>query len=270
MIGGYDRMSLKGPRPPRPPLVAGGPFALIVGRQWQTVSRMRAEESLQRMGLRPCPTVPVGMDLGQPCFRIVFGGTSMLIGPATGLWLGGADPDDPKNSKIAVTMPDDWRRHGHVWHFRPEGQRAQENGSEFYQMMLLLLDMFGATQLYWDAAALWSDAKMFRGALAEYLVSGMPPVLHIIAFRRTGEQRVRTRGLSYFAGQEIEALIPEGMDLQAAVRRLARLALDAMIGGPYTEPVEVPGLEPREAIRLFPEQAVGDEPALIYAEITQS
>lgn len=269
-MGGYDRMSGKAPAPPMPPLVAGGPFALVIGKSWQNVSRLRVEESLQRMGLQPCPTMPGGTELGQPCFRIFFGGTTMLMGPASEAWLAGADPEDPKNSKIAVSMPDDWRRPGHVWHFRPEGRRAQEDGGEFYRMMLLLLDMFGATQLYWDAAALWSDAEMFRGALSEYLISGMPPVLHIIAFRRGGDQRVRTRGLSYFAGQEIEALIPAGMDLQAAVRRLARLSLDAMVNGPYGQPLEVEGLEPGEMIRLFPHAPTGDEPAWVQAEITQS
>lgn len=251
-------------------MVGGAPFALMVGPAWRTISRQQAEETLNRMGLRPCPTVSTGGDMGQPCFRIFFGGTSMLMGPASEAWLAGMDPQDPRTSYIATHVPDDWRRMGHIWHFRPEGRRPLGNGSEFYKMMLLLLDMCGATHLFWDPAALWSDAQMFRTALAELLTSGMPPVLHQVAFRRVAAGRVQTRGLSYFAGHEIEAVLPDGMDVQAAVRRLARLAIDAMLNGPYDRATEVEGMEAGEHIRLLPQPVKGDEPALVLAQIIRA
>lgn len=251
-------------------MVAGASFALVVGPVWQAVTRQQAEETLNRMGLRPCPTVSTGGDMGQPCFRIFFGGTSMLMGPASEACLAGMDPQDPRTSHIATNVPEDWRRAGHIWHFRPEGRRPMLDGSEFYKMMLLLLDMCGATHLFWGPAALWSDARMFRDAVAELLTSGMPPVLHQVAFRRAAAGRVRTRGLSYFAGQEIEAILPDAMDVQAAVRRLARLAMDAMLNGPYDRPSEIAGLEAGEHIRLLPQPAMGDEPALVLAEIVQA
>lgn len=267
MIGGYDRMSAKGPVPPMPALVAGAPFALLVGRPWQTVSRSRAEEALMRMGLRPCLASSPDQELGQPCFRVFFGDTSILMGPASDTWLSRADPQDPKNSKIGVVVPDDWRRAGHVWHFRPEGRAVLDDGGDFYKMMLLLLDVFGATHLYWDAAALWSDAKMFRAAMREFLISAMPPVLHMVAFRKDADHQLYTRGLHYFAGQELAATIPAEMDVQAVVRRLARLALDVMMNGPYRTAMEVAGLDPGEVIWLYPEAAVGNQPAIVRAEI---
>lgn len=192
------------------------------------------------------------------------------MGPASEAWLAGADPQDPRTSQIATSVPDDWRRAGHIWRFRPEGRRPLEDGSEFYKMMLLLLDMCEATHLFWDPAVLWSDAQMFRTALTELLTSGMPPVLHQVAFRRTAAGGVRTRGLSYFSGHEVEAVLPKDMDVQAAVRRLARVTLDAMINGPFDTAVEVAGLDAGEYIRLIPQGAKGDEPALVMAQILRA
>ncbi len=192
------------------------------------------------------------------------------MGPASEAWLAGADPHDPRSIQIATIVPDDWRRPSHIWYFRPEGRRPLEDGREFYKMMLLLSDMCAATHLFWSPAALWSDARMFRDALVELLTSGMPPVLHQVAFRRAAAGRVRTRGLSYFAGHEIEAMLPDGMDVQGGVRRLARLALDAMINGPFDRPMDIDGLEAGEHVHLRPMPAVGDEPVLVLADIIRA
>src|SRR3546814_3097868 len=55
---------------------------------------------------------------------------------------------------------------------------------EFFKLVVLLIDLFDASHIFWSPARLWSDAPQFRAAVAEMLASGMPPVLHLIAFRR--------------------------------------------------------------------------------------
>src|SRR3546814_21064180 len=121
-----------------------------------------------------------------------------------------------------------------------------------FQMMVLLLDLFDASHVFWPPARLWSDAPQFRAAMAEMLVSGMPPVLHLVAFRRGekgGAAVVRTRGLMLFAGQEIAAPIPAGWTIAALVTRVARLALDMSLNGPLLAAQATPGLQPCQKVR---------------------
>ena len=83
----------------------------------------------------------------------------------------------------------------------------------------------------------------------------MPPVLHLVAFRREeadGVASMRTRGLAFFTGQELEARIPGGWTVAGMVRRLSRLALDMMLNGPIRYPRTMRGLEAGEWIGLLP------------------
>lgn len=271
---GWMRRAVKRPAgggeaTPLPPMIAAGPFALVTSPAWHGATAQRVEAELTRIGLCPCPTVALGNALGQPCFRIFFGKTSMLLGPASADWLAGADPDDPRNSCLAVQLPDAWRRHGHIWRFQPEGRGPMEDGAEAYKMMLLLIDLFGASQMFWDAAALWSDARDFRGALALLLSKGVPPVLHQVAFRLVGADHLRTRGLSYFVGHELEMRVPLGWEAPEVLRRLAHLAQDAIVNGAYDRAVQVAGVEADEWITLSPQAARGDEPQVVLAHLGQ-
>src|SRR3546814_2830630 len=83
------------------------------------------------------------------------------------------------------------------------------------------------------------------------LASGMPPVLHLVAFRRrdAGDGAIMvTRGLALFAGQELEARIPGGWTVAEMVRRLSRLALDMMLNGPVHTARTMRGLDAGEWI----------------------
>ncbi|HRE35102.1 MAG TPA: hypothetical protein PK217_08545 [Sphingopyxis terrae] len=126
---------------------------------------------------------------------------------------------------------------------------------DFFMMASLLIDLFDASHFFWGPARLWSDAKQFRASTAEMLASGMPPVLHLIAFRQhdAGEvEIIRTRGLAHFGGQEMEAARPTGWTVADLVRRLARLSLDIIINGPVQEARRLPGLDPGEWISMAP------------------
>src|SRR3546814_21065139 len=97
-----------------------------------------------------------------------------------------------------------------------------------------MIELFDASHLFWTPARLWSDAPQFRAAVAEMLASGMPPVLHLIAFRRresAGGGLVATRGLAAFAGQELEAEVPPGWTMAEMVKRPSRLARALILNG---------------------------------------
>lgn len=272
-VGNSDALIL--PVPPEP-------FALIVGAAMRHDSADAIETALRHMGLRPDriadddDDADIAARIAAPRFRLHFGAVSVVAGRATDTALDTADPDHPSTSLLAASLPRDWRRAGHCWIFVPERDQdaaaATEQPTrmrEFFKMMVLLIDLFDASHIFWSPARLWSDAPQFRASIAEMLASGMPPVLHLVAFRRREDAagaRMGTRGLALFAGQELEARVPGGWTVAEMVRRLSRLALDMMLNGPVREARTMRGLEAGEWIDLLPSPRVGDQRSTVVVE----
>lgn len=255
-VGNRDALIL--PVPPEP-------FALIVGATaMEGGSSDAVERSLRRMGLKPerIDGSDVAARIAAPRFRLTFGAVSVLAGPAAGAALDLADPDHPSTSLLAASLPLRWRENGACWVFIPERDDVSTSSTEqptrmreFFKMMVLLIDLFDASHIFWSPARLWSDAPQFRTSITEMLASGMPPVLHLVAFRRrdVGDgASIGTRGLALFAGQELEARIPGGWTVAEMVRRLSRLALDMMLNGPVQYARTMRGLEAGEWIEILP------------------
>lgn len=274
-VGNRDALIL--PVPPEP-------FTLIVGVAMQGGSSEAVETALRRMGLKPEQVEADDADgaarVAGPCFRLTFGGVSVLAGPAAGAALDLADPQHPSTSLLAASLPQKWRESGACWIFIPEPdpERSGAPGAspeqparmrEFFKMMVLLIDLFDASHIFWSPARLWSDALQFRASIAEMLASGMPPVLHLVAFRRRdveGGASIGTRGLALFAGQELEARIPGGWTVAEMVRRLSRLALDMMLNGPVQYARTMRGLDAGEWIEILPPLHSAGQRATVIVE----
>jgi hypothetical protein len=270
-----DRDALILPVPPEP-------FALIVGQRTQGGAPDAIETALRHMGLRPeraDDDTDLAARIAVPRYRLTFGGVSLLAGRAADAALDTADPEHPSTSLLAASLPRDWRERGQCWIFIPEGAEAAGGTGasaaqttrmrEFFKMMVLLIDLFDASHIFWSPARLWSDAPQFRASIAEMLASGMPPVLHLVAFRRHETDRgasMGTRGLALFAGQELEARIPGGWTVAEMVRRLSRLALDMMLNGPIRHARTTSGLEAGEWIDLSPQGAGGATRSTVVVE----
>lgn len=254
--------SLIFPAPPEP-------FALIAGQALARDSEGAIETALRHMGLRP---QRLDADPSGPLrYRLHFASVSLLASTAPDEVLDQADPRDPSTSVLAASLPKDWRAGDRCWLFAVEGDGSTEAQAtrmrEFFKMMVLLIDLFDASHIFWSPARLWSDASQFRASIAEMLKSGMPPVLHLVAFRQrdTGEGAVvRTRGLALFGGQEFEAPIPTGWTVAEMVKRLARLALDVILHGPVPEYRRLRGLGAGEWVSLSPQG--GGSPTTVLVE----
>jgi hypothetical protein len=253
------------------PIPPERPFALLVAPDAPS-SVEALETAFRHMGLRPEIVAAAGADT--PCFRLHLGALQVLVGRAMAAQLALADPDDRATSRLGAVLPGGWRedcwfvcREDDAW----AGGVPGASFEEFCRLLVLSIDLFAAQQLFWSPARLWSDAAQFRGAIAEMQVSGMPPVLHLVAFRRRdggAGERVTTRGLVAFAGQELEAMMPPGWDMAAMVKRLARLALDMMLNGPLTRAQQAPGLHSGEWVVLTPQRGDGDRPATVRVEFS--
>lgn len=256
--------------------VPPAPFALIVGAAMRARSPEAMEMALRHMGLRPEQVEGDDTSIAPPRFVLRFGGISVLAGVAAGVILDTADPDNPATSLLAASLPHDWRHDGYCWMFVPENGSEPATSSEqptrmreFFKMMVLLIDLFDATHIFWSPAQLWSDAPQFRASIAEMLASGMPPVLHLVAFRRresAAGAQMGTRGLALFAGQELNARIPAGWTAADMVRRLSRLALDMMLNGPVQHERTIRGLENGEWIDLSLSSGVRGERSTVIVE----
>lgn len=261
---------------------SGEVFALIDGAALCDASDDVLESGWRRMGLRPeaVPADEADALTGSegPVFRLSFGALTVLTGRAAPTTIALADPDDVATSSLGTGLPVDWRDRGGNWIVRPEIAPGAAGGIEplhleaFFRILVLLIDLSDASQLFWSPARLWTDAQQFRGAIAEMQTSRMPPVLHLVAFRhRDGEAgpQVATRGLALFGGQELEARLPAGWDMASMVQRLARLALDMMINGPVTRAQQIPGLHGGEWVALTPQAGVDGRPATVLVEFSR-
>lgn len=261
--------ALARPAPPEP-------FALVIGEAMRGRPMDALETALRHMGFRPERIDGDDMGIMAPCFRLHFGVSTVVAGPANDAVLDDADPDHPSTSLLAASLPRDWRQDGGCWMFvsdvgdEPSPSSGQPTRMrEFFKTMVLLIDLFDASHLFWSPARLWSDAAQFRASIAEMLTSGMPPVLHLVAFRRRDDgagASMGTRGLALFAGQELEARIPDGWTVADMVRRLSRLALDMMLNGPVRHQRTTRGLESGEWIDLSPSGRKGGDGSMVIVE----
>lgn len=252
----------------QPAAATQAPFALLAGPAMvdEAVAAL-----MRRMGLQP-----EAAGAGALPLRLALGPMSATLDRAGPTLLDFADPAVQATSSLGTNLPGDWRGKGACWVVElgaadPAADAPSPPLTDYLKLLVLLIDAFDADRIFWSPARLWTDAPQFRGAIAEMQESGMPPVLHLIAFRRRDDgagERVGTRGLAAFAGQELEARVPPGWDMAAMVKRLARLALDMMLNGAVTRAQQAPGLERGETVALTPQPGDGGRPATVLVEFS--
>src|SRR3546814_21085241 len=105
--------------------------------------------------------------IAAPFFRMAFGAVSILAGPAAGAALDLADPDRLSTSLLAASLPRGWRESGDCWIFIPENPPAAAPPEttrmrEFFQMMVPLIALFDASNIFWSPARMRAAGPPFR------------------------------------------------------------------------------------------------------------
>lgn len=222
--------------------------------------------SLDRMGLSPDPAYDTAYgDATAREWRIGYPGCPMRVirlqpsetmaGQLTGRYPGSEGRDfAPPDGRVLMLC------------WRDEALRMPGGELETILTMLALLSAFLFPRLIlWRPARLWSRAPDFTRGIEKYLNGSPHPVLHMVAFERTGKgdkARIATRGLAAFTGQELDA-DASGLGAAATVRRLGRLVLDMFELGPVLRDATIDGLLPGERITLSPGRGGGEGPEIV-------
>ncbi len=123
-----------------------------------------------------------------------------------------------------------------------------------FEKMLELASKIGAnlnyTAVFWRPAQLITGAQYFDESISQMASGGILPVLSLIDFRSINCNSHQTFGLAHFSGQEICLQTPEGMTENDRLRRLVRLALDAILHGPVIGTVTAEGISPGERVSM--------------------
>lgn len=267
------------PTPTLSPCGADQPLLLLaVSHQPQQDSAVQ-EQELRRMGLMPeavdeALTYFAGQATGQ-VWKIRFGQRAFLTAQIDSdywlpHWLG-------TDVEVAGSRPNLTANYGAMLALAPlAGTVIAPEDSDIastralLKVATLLADMTGASHIFWSPARLWSEIPAFRSAVTEMLDSGMPPLLHLVAFvDGQGGQYLETRGLSYFCGQELRLIDAGNLSRTEQVRRLARLSLDMMMNGAIAVPRRFPGLGAGESIAVAPGGAESGGASVLVVRIEQ-
>lgn len=112
-----------------------------------------------------------------------------------------------------------------------------------------LAEFLELSAVVWRPAKLASGPDFFIRSIGSFASGGAFPALSLVRFINEGAGAIRTSGLSWFSGQEIEFEM-SGLDEKAAMRRIVRVVHDIAVNGPVVEEVEVGGLEPNEKLHI--------------------
>jgi hypothetical protein len=106
-----------------------------------------------------------------------------------------------------------------------------------------------ASAVLWKPAELASGPDFFQDSVQNFVAGGAFPSLSLVRFESTSAGLLRTRGLAWFADQEIE-FQPTHLAENEAVRRMVRIIHDIAENGAIAEDVETAGLDRGERVYL--------------------
>ena len=100
---------------------------------------------------------------------------------------------------------------------------------------------FPAQAVCWHPANTWMEPKYFARTVANWLSGGVFPALGLTAIEQVGEHGVRSCGLSFFTGQEVE-VESRGESSSAELVKLAIRVIDYLVSeGPLEAAMELQG-----------------------------
>lgn len=204
---------------------------------------------LDRIGLLPSDAGPAGDGL-----MLAFAGTRIHLRTDPGFIGAVFDRADPAGmigvGSVGTDAADPARCLALTIEPVPAGVARTGAVQRLFVVAAMIAELAGAQRLYWSPAHLWSPVAVLADAVAASEAQGLPPVMHLIAFRPEAEPDVVTQGLAHFCDVELRLTDAGDLPFVERVRRLARLAVHAMLVGPMLPGAAVPGLVSGEILTI--------------------
>lgn len=134
------------------------------------------------------------------------------------------------------------------------GERTAPIAASLLGLGAYLCKAVSPVAVAWNPGAIITDPAFFAEAVHDYVDGGVFPALAVIGFAFSSDDEVvRTSGLSWFSGQELEL---RGKDLGRAdlARRAVRLIHDIAVNGPIAAEQIVPDLTSGQRLILTPSE----------------
>lgn len=110
----------------------------------------------------------------------------------------------------------------------------------------------GMDRIGWRPAELLIGLPKFTAFAADYAAGGPFPALALVRMEAMVDG-MKTRGLAWFCGQELEFSAPH-LSQNEIAKRVVRIVNDLVRNGPIGKTVSVDGLEEGERIMLWPDE----------------
>lgn len=151
---------------------------------------------------------------------------------------------------------------GHILAFRVSDRQRAAGVQPVLRLCTavgLVAAAIGADSIGWLPANLWSSAPMFGEAIVATERQGLPPIMHLVAFAAVNDV-IETHGLAWFCGHELRLTAPSAYPEREALRRAARLAIDAFMHDGLAGPMTVAGIDKGEQLVIGPRVDSGSAP----------
>lgn len=143
------------------------------------------------------------------------------------------------------------------------GNHLPEIAQAFLKFAALLVKHLGPDRVLWTPGNLLVDPAYFAETVGDYAEGGAFPVLATIQLIWSPEKdKLRTKGLEWFSGQEVLCEVDKGSE-QDWLRRIVRLVHDIATNGPLTTDQTAPDLDGNRLVVL----TLRDESRRVYARI---
>jgi hypothetical protein len=134
------------------------------------------------------------------------------------------------------------------------GERAAPIAATLLELGAHLCKYICPAAVAWKPGSIVTDPGYFCDAVWDYAGGGVFPALAVIGFVFSSDgELVRTSGLSWFSGQELE-LKGEGLDRADLARRAVRLIHDVAVNGPIAKEETISDISSDLRVILLPSE----------------
>lgn len=129
------------------------------------------------------------------------------------------------------------------------GRRNPAIMASFFRFAQQLVKSLQPEAVAWNITKIISDSSYFAETIDHYENGGAFPILSTIDFIHKDDDRICSRGLTYFSEQEV-CYLKKDLDIADIMKRIMRIVHDIAVNGAYANDMQITGLDVDEKILI--------------------